>query len=72
MTTLTLNRSLLRFQRAENLQSVLNHLIEQELPGHRRSSTRLTGLSSEYEMEAYPKHSWESQLSYNDELYRLG
>ncbi|KAJ3564323.1 hypothetical protein NP233_g8369 [Leucocoprinus birnbaumii] len=73
MTTLILNRSLLRLQLAENIQLVLNDLIDEELPVERRSQSRLT-MTSEYEMSADPRHSlhlWESKYSWDkDEIRR--
>ncbi|KAF5351984.1 hypothetical protein D9756_007380 [Leucocoprinus leucothites] len=76
MTTLILNRSLLRLQRAENLQLVLNDLIDQELPPHRRSQSRQT--YSDYEMAVDPRHSmelWDTKYTLTGEevqSYRLG
>ncbi|KAF9451258.1 hypothetical protein P691DRAFT_379035 [Macrolepiota fuliginosa MF-IS2] len=49
MTTLILNRSLLRLQHAENLQLILNGMINEESPRHSRSSQPSSSDSSIYD-----------------------
>lgn len=73
MTTLILNRSLLRLQHAEYLQLVLNDMIEKGLPRNRHSSQH----TSDFAMNDYSSTGghWVNSKSYgdNDEMqpYRL-